>query len=207
MRFPTFLLVVLTTLAPSCAFAGGGPLGIDHLVTYDDSGIWKRSYQKDLALGAALTVIGGAIFADNESRIGHTFDQSLDSMLLTAGTTTVAKYVFSRPRPSEDPNPNHFFEGHGYQSFPSGEAAEMAAVVTPFIAEYHSDHPAVYALALLPAYDAIARVKVHGHWQSDVLAGVGIGVGWGIYAHHRKTPLIMGLLPGNGFMIGYAKEF
>src|SRR3982751_5563077 len=83
MRPLTCLLVLLATVSPSCAFAGGGPLGIDHLVTYDDS------------------------------RSGHTFDQSLDSMVLTAVTTTGAKYVFSRPRPSEDPNPNHFFEGHG----------------------------------------------------------------------------------------------
>ena len=101
------------------------------------------------------------------------------------------KYTFTRPRPSEDPDPNHFFQGHGHQSFPSGEVAEISAVVTPFIAEYHTDHPAVWALTLLPAYDAVARVKVHGHWQSDVLVGAGVGVAWGIWAHHRKTPLIM----------------
>ncbi len=207
MRPLTCLFVVLSTLLPSCAFAGGGPLGIDHLVSYDNSGIWNRSVQKDLAMGAALTVIGGAIFADNDSRIGHTFDQSLDAMVLTAGTTTVLKYAVSRPRPSEDSNPNDFFKGHGHQSFPSGEVAEISAVVTPFIAEYHGDHPAVWALALLPAYDAVARVKVHGHWQSDVLAGAGIGIAWGIWAHHRKTPLIMGLLPGRGLMVGYAKQF
>jgi len=79
--------------------------------------------------------------------------------------------------------------------------------VTPFIAEYHADHPAVWALALLPAYDAVARVKVQGHWQSDVLVGAGVGIAWGIWAHHRKTPLIMGLLPGRGLMVGYAKQF
>ena len=38
------------------------------------------------------------------------------------------------------------------------------------------------APTLLPAYDAIARVKTHGHWQSDVLVGalVGTGIGGGI---------------------------
>jgi len=44
---------LLLLVAPACAIAGGGPFGIDHLVTYDNSGIWKRSYQKDLAAGAA----------------------------------------------------------------------------------------------------------------------------------------------------------
>jgi hypothetical protein len=201
----SFALVAI--LLPSCAFAGGGPLGIDHLVTYDNSGIWKRSYQKDLAVGAALTVIGGAVFGDDDTRMGRTFDQALDAMVLTAGTTTVLKYAVSRPRPSEDSNPDDFFKGHGHQSFPSGETAEIASVVTPFIAEYGPDHPAVYALALLPAYDAVARVKVRGHWQSDVLVGAGIGIAWGIYAHHRKTPLIMGLLPGRGVMVGYSRKF
>ena len=175
----------LLAMLPACAIAGG-PLGIDHRVTYDDSGIWKRSYQKDLAAGAALTVLGGALFADSDTRLGRTF---------------------SRKRPIESANPNDFFKGHGYQSFPSGEVAEISAVVTPFIAEYGHDHPAVWALAALPVYDAVARVKVQGHWQSDVLVGAAIGVGWGLYSHHRKSPLIMGLLPGRGLMVGYHKKF
>lgn len=81
------VLAVLPMLlaSPLCAHADG-PLGIDHRVNYDNSGVWKRSYQKNLAVGAALTVIGGAVFADSDSRIGRTFDQSLDAMVLTAGT-------------------------------------------------------------------------------------------------------------------------
>jgi undecaprenyl-diphosphatase len=201
------VLCVPCLLSSLPAHAGGGPFGIDHRVNYDDSGIWKRSIQKNLALGVALTTIGGAVFADNDTRLGRTFDQSLDSMVLTAGTTTVMKYAFSRERPIQNADPSDFFDGRGYGSFPSGEVAEMAAVVTPFIAEYHADHPAAWALALLPAYDAVARVKVQGQWQSDVLVGAAVGVAWGVYAHHRKTPLIMGLLPGHGFMLGYSKQF
>ena len=199
-RWIVVVFALSLATSPLVARAGGGPFGIDHRVNYDDSGIWKRSYQKDLAAGAALTVIGGALFADNDSRMGRTFDQSLDAMVLTAATTTAMKYVFSRERPSETSDPNQFFQGHGHQSFPSGEVAEITSVVTPFIAEYGHDHPVVYALALLPAYDAVARVKVQGHWQSDVIVGAAVGMGWGIYAHHRKTPLIMGMLP-------YARQF
>lgn len=198
--------VVCALLMTGNAWAGG-PLGIDHLVTYDDSGIWNRGVQKDLAMGVALTTIGGAIFVDSDSRLGRTFDQAFDSMALAAGTTIVMKRVFSRERPSQDSDPNNFFRGGGYQSFPSGEVAEMASVITPFILEYRDDHPAVYALALLPAYDAIARVKVHGHWQSDVLVGAAVGVAFGIYAHHRKTPLFLGVTPDSGLMIGYSTKF
>ncbi len=194
------LLVSLPAMA-------GNPFGIDHKVTYDDSGIWKRSYQKDLAVGVAVATIGGALFADSDTRMGRTFDQALDAMVFTAATTTTMKFAFSRERPSQNSDPGDFFDGHGYGSFPSGEVAEMSAVVTPFIAEYHDDHPMVWALVLLPAYDAVARVKVNGHWQSDVLVGAAIGTGWGIWAHKRKTPFIMGVLPGNGIMIGYAKQF
>jgi undecaprenyl-diphosphatase len=200
------IALALSALSPQ-ALAAGGPFGIDHRLNYDDSGIWKRSYQKDLAAGAALTVIGGALFGDSDSRLGHTFDQALDSMVLTAATTSVMKVAFSRERPSETDDPNRFFQGGGHKSFPSGEVAEITSIVTPFIAEYGHDHPAVYALALLPAYDAIARVKVQGHWQSDVLVGAGVGLAWGLYAHHRKTPLIMGLLPGKGLMVGYSRRF
>lgn len=204
-RSRVFIVIVASWL-PVAAWAGG-PFGIDHEVAYSNSGIWKRSIQKDLTIGSAFIVFGGAVFADNESRLGQTFDQSLDAMLLTAGTTTVMKYAFSRARPSEGNDPNNFFAGSGHQSFPSGEVAQISAVVTPFIAEYGTDHPAVYALALLPAYDAVARVKVHGHWQSDVLVGAAIGVAFGVYAHRRETPLVMQLLPGGGLMFGYHKKF
>ncbi|MBW8851390.1 MAG: phosphatase PAP2 family protein [Xanthomonadales bacterium] len=186
----------------------GGPLGIDHTVAYDDSGIWNRNVQKGVAAGVALTTVGGALFVDGDTRLGRTFDQSFDAMVLTAGATTAMKLAFSRKRPSQTNDPNDFFQGGGAQSFPSGEVAEMASVVTPFILEYRHDHPAVYALALLPAYDAVARVKTHGHWQSDVLAGAAVGVALGVYAHHRATPIFLGLTPdGGGPMIGYARAF
>lgn len=198
----------LCGLTISHAAQAGGPLGIDHPVAYDDSGIWNRNVQKGVAAGVALTTIGGALFVDSDTRLGRTFDQSFDAMVLTAGTTSAMKLVFSRKRPSQTDDPNDFFRGGGAQSFPSGEVAEMASVVTPFILEYRHDHPAVYALALLPAYDAVARVKTHGHWQSDVLAGAAVGVALGVYAHHRAKPLFLGFTPdGSGVMVGYAKAF
>jgi undecaprenyl-diphosphatase len=71
---------------------------------------------------------------------------------------------------------------------------------------YGPDHPAVYALALLPAYDAIARMKTRGHWQSDVLVGAALGTGVGLWAAHRHSPLILGWLPG-GFQLGFVHRF
>lgn len=207
MRHRATVAILLTLAVSADPALAGGPLLIDHALRYDNSGIWKRSVQKDVAVLAAATTIGGAAFLDSDTRLGRTFDQAMDAMLFTAATTTAMKYAFSRERPSQNSDPGDFFDGSGYGSFPSGEVGEISAVVTPFIAEYQRDYPAAYALALLPVYDAIARVKTHGHWQSDVLAGAAVGVGWGVYAHHRQTPFVISVLPGGGFVFGYHKSF
>jgi len=202
-----FAVLLVSCLAfPGFAHASG-PFPMDHVVKYDNSGPWNRQYQNDLALGSALAVFGGAMFLDSHSRLGRTFDQSLDAVLLSGATTLVLKHAFSRERPDQGNNPADFFDGPGYQSFPSGEVAQVSAVVTPFIAEYGGDHPWVYGLAILPAYDAVARVKVHGHWQSDVLVGAAIGVAFGIQSHRRPTPLVVSMLPGGGVLFGYHRTF
>jgi undecaprenyl-diphosphatase len=186
--------------------AGGGPFGIDHQIAIDNSGIWKRSVQKDLIAVTAVTVIGGTLWEGDQSRLGRTFAQSLDALALSAAGAQVMKYAFSRERPSQTNDPNAFFSGHGDQSFPSGEVAAIAGAVTPFVLEYGHDHPAVYALEALTAYDMVARVKVRAHWQSDVIVGAALGTGLGIYAHHRAEPLIVGWLP-HGFMVGWSHRF
>jgi undecaprenyl-diphosphatase len=201
---PAFALLLLA--APGLALAEG-PLFIDEPVHFDDSGIWKRSYQQDLSYTAGATVLAGSLFLDSDTRMGKTFDRSMDAMVMSLATTTAMKFVFQRERPDQGNGGGAFFAGAGHQSIPSGEVAQISAVVTPFILEYHHDHPWVYALALLPAYDAVARVKVREHWQSDVLVGAAIGTGFGVYAHRRETPFFFHLLPDGGGMFGYRKAF
>ena len=184
------------------ACAGGGPLGIDHRLNYDDSGIWKRSVQNDV-LGLVVTgTIAAAFWEGGETRIGKTLWQSVDSVLISTVATTAGKYAFTRARPSQTDDPNQWFKGGHHYSFPSGEVGAMSAVVTPFILEYQKDHPWVWALELLPAYDAVARMKVHAHWQTDVLAGFAIGTAAGYYAHTRDSPWTLGVLP-HGASVGF----
>jgi undecaprenyl-diphosphatase len=206
-----FILPVLLTVAtlcasPSAALADNGPFGIDHRVAYDNSGIWNRNVQKDVEYATALMVIGGALWEGGDDRLGKTFWQSLDSTVFSVGTAQVMKWTFSRERPDQTANPNAFFKGAGNQSFPSGEVAEIAGAVTPFVLEYGPEHPAVYGLEGLVLYDMIARVKVQGHWQSDVLVGAGIGTAFGFYAHGRETPLILSWMP-HGIFVGIKKKF
>lgn len=201
----------LAVLSAAClisgnAFAGGGFLGIDHRVAYDNSGIWNRNAQLGLFYGAVAGEGLGALAFGDQDTFGDTLWRSVDAMVFTGVTTEAMKYSFQRERPSQTSNPNLFFKGTHAQSFPSGEVSAISAAVTPFMATYGQDHPAVYALALLPAYDAIARVKARAHWQSDVVVGAAVGVGFGIYASRRNSPLILSWLPG-GFQIGFIHHF
>jgi undecaprenyl-diphosphatase len=202
------LLALETTLVVSsgAAHADGGPLGIDHRVAAQNSGIWKRSNQDFLRDVTPLVVAGGALWLGDGSRLGHTFWQSVDSLVIGTVASEGMKRTFGRIRPSETDDPNRWFKGSDHRSFPSGEVIEITTAVTPFVLEYGREYPAVYALELLPVYDAIARVKVRAHWQSDVLASLLIGTGIGYYAHERSSAISVGVLP-HGFTIGWSKRF
>jgi undecaprenyl-diphosphatase len=206
-RFAALLLACLCAAAPlHVARAASGPFGIDHLVPYDNSGIWARHKQKLLMYTTIVGVVGGSLALGDQNKLGDTFWRSLDSMAVSSAFAQGGKWIFQRERPSQTSDPNEFFKGIRYQSFPSGEVSAIAGAVTPFVVTYGHDHPSVYALELLPLYDAIARVKTHGHWQSDVLTSWAIGTAVGIWAARRKSPLILGWLPG-GFQVGFIHRF
>lgn len=201
-----WLCVVGLAAIPVVAQAAGGPFGIDHRVAYDDSGIWQRTNQKALLYGTVATVIGGSLLLGDQDKLGDTFWRSLDSLAAASVLAQGVKWTFQRERPSHTSDPNRFFQGIHAESFPSGEVTAIAGAVTPFVVAYGHDHPAVYALEVLPLYDAIARVKTRGHWQSDVLVGWALGTGVGIWAARRQSPLILGWLPG-GFEVGFIHRF
>lgn len=199
-------LCLLFFLCAGQSLAGGGPIGIDHLVDYQNSGIWKRSNQTallDLLIGGE---IAGALWEGGETLLGKTFWQSIDSSAIGAISSEALKHIFTRSRPDQSSDPNLWFKGSSHYSFPSGEVTAVTAIVTPFVLEYAHDYPAVYALELLPLYDGIARVKVHAHWQSDALAGFALGAGTAYFAHTRDNPIILSVLP-HGFMVGLRTKF
>src|SRR5262249_47948106 len=70
-----------------------------------------------------------------------------------------------------------------------------ASFVTPFIVRYADRQPWVWALELLPAYDAVARVKNGAHWQTDVMAGWALGTGFGYFEAKNKSPFFLTILP------------
>lgn len=201
------LVIPLLAGAPPC-LAGGGPLGIDHEWSYDNSGIWARSNQEVLEYGLIAFEVGGAVWEGGDTRFGRTLWQSIDSSVGSGIVALALKYATSRVRPIDSGgDPNLWFKGHGNQSFPSGEVTEVSSILTPIVLEYRHDDPWVYALELLPVYDGIARMKVQAHWQSDVIAGFALGTGFGWLMHNREgTPYVLGVLP-HGFYVGLKKSF
>jgi membrane-associated phospholipid phosphatase len=197
---------VLLTIGCGGAHAGGGPLGIDYELTYDNTGIWKRSYQLDLEYAVLATTGVGALWLGNDNQLGHVFWQGIDAEAISAVAGQGLKYAFSRARPFEGDNPTLWFQRHGYESFPSGEVTLQAAFVTPIIFNYVRRDPWIAALEILPIYDAVGRLKVRDHWQSDVIAGWMLGTGVGYWTSMLKVPLFVRVLP-RGVTIGISSHF
>ena len=200
------MFLVLLLALPSLAIVQPAHAQFDHKVPFDDSGIWHRNVQQGVEVATVLTVVGGSLWFGGDSRIGKAFWQSFDSSAVGAIGATAGKYAFTRARPSQTDDPTKWFQGKGHYSFPSGEVTLTSSAITPFILEYEHDYPAVYALELLPLYDAIARVKTHSHWQTDVLAGYSLGFGAGYLAYQQDSPWILKAMP-HGIAVGIRSQF
>ena len=198
--------IALLALGLAHAQSNGGPLGIDHKLHFDNSGIWSRNKQLLLVNGLAIGTVAGAFWEGGETRLGRTVWQSVDSLALGAVSSEVLKNVVQRSRPGQSDDPDLVRQGKGHYSFPSGEVTAVTALITPFVLEYRKDHPLVYALELLPLYDGVARMKSQAHWQSDVLAGFALGTLTGYYAHQRDSPFILGVMP-HGVSLGFRAKF
>lgn len=201
-RLASFAFAACILASSSGAIAGG----IDHRVTFDESGIWNRNVQKAVLGTLVVGEVAGALWEGGEAELGRTFWQAIDSSAIGSLSAEAMKHVFTRARPTQTDDPNQWFQGGGHYSFPSGEITTVTAIVTPFMLEYGPRYPMTYALAALPIYDGIARVKSQAHWQTDVLASWALGIGTAYYAHGREHPLILGVLP-HGFEVGIRRSW
>ena len=210
MKFRRTVLVAAwcgAVLATAATQAGSGLLGLDHYVTKDDSGIWARKNQLLLINTLLIGETAAALWEGGDTRFGRTMWKSIDATVIGGVAAQAMKLTFSRSRPSQTSDPNQWFQGSGNESFPSGEVTIVSAIVTPVVLEYRHDHPSVYALELLPIYDAIGRVKVHGHWQSDVIAGYALGSAAGYFMFQRRqTPFTLTVMP-HSIQVGWSKRF
>jgi hypothetical protein len=193
---------ITLVLAATPLYAGG----IDHRITLDNNGIWNHNVELALMDTMIVGEIGCGVWEGGEALLGKTCWQAVDSSAVSAVFAQAGKLIFTRSRPSQTDNSNQWFQGKGNYSFPSGEVTAVTSIVTPFILQYGRNDPAVYALALLPVYSGVARLKEQGHWQTDVLASWTLGAATGYWASTRETPLILSVLP-HGFMVGAHTRF
>jgi len=201
------LLVLLAyVLSGANAYAGAGPLGMDHPLAFDQSGVWARRNQLTLEYGVIGFELAGALWLGDDAELGHSLWQSVDASAVSAVGATGLKLVFGRARPNAGQGPNQWFKGRGNQSFPSGEVTLQASFVTPLIVNYAERNPWMWALEVLPLYDGVARMKSQAHWQSDVLVGWALGTAAGYWATKRDTPFSVQVLP-RGLSLGYSRRF
>jgi hypothetical protein len=200
------LLVVLLACGLPAAAQNCGWSHIDHEIGYDESGLWNPNAYRGVVGALTVAEVGGALWEGAQTRFGKTLWQGIDSEIFSGVAATAGKYIFTRARPTQGDNPCLWFQGGSHYSFPSGEAAVAAGLVTPYVIEYAKDYPASYALLLLPLYVGIGRLKNQAHWQTDVFAGWAIGGLSGWYAHSRETPLMIEVLP-HGVAVGWKTTF
>lgn len=210
---PRSMKIVASSVSVIALLASADALGqhcfwshFDREVPYSNSGIWSPNSYRSVMNALSVAQIAGGLWEGADSRFGRTEWQGMDSQLIAAVASDLGKEAFKRRRPADGNDPCLWFQGGSNYSFPSGEAASAAALVTPYILEYGRDYPAAYALLAVPLYTGIGRIKNRAHWQSDVVAGWVVGGISGWYSSGRETPILVSILP-RGFTVGFRKSF
>jgi membrane-associated phospholipid phosphatase len=188
--------------AGGAARAGGGPLGIDVAVPYDDRALYDADLQRVAYRALVLVPWAGALLEGTDSRLGRTWwrsaESSAASLVAVAGVKALAQR--KRPNQTDPPDPDLWRQGSRYESFPSGHVTLATAAVAPFIMEYGREQPAVWALAAIPVWMGFARVNVQAHWQTDVLGGWALGLATAWLATRPDSPLVLQAFGDGGFV-------
>jgi undecaprenyl-diphosphatase len=193
---------VLLALAGGPARAGGGPLGIDSAVPYNDSRLYDEGLQRAVYRALVVGPWVGALVEGTGTRIGRTWWRSAESSAASLFAVTAVKSLAQRKRPdqADPPDPDLWRQGSQYESFPSGHVTLATAAVAPFIMEYGHDQPAVWALAAIPVWMGFARINVQAHWQTDVLGGWALGLASAWLASRPDSPLVLRVFGDGGFV-------
>jgi undecaprenyl-diphosphatase len=136
---------------------------------------WAANYSR------LWLVLAGAIAAFGGEQGRRAAGRGLIAIAIAAMVANgPAKLLTRRLRPSSQSHPT-LIRTPRSTSFPSGHSAAAFAFVTGACVELP-----VLAPGLVPLAGAVAYSRVHTgvHYPSDVVAGVGIGIGSGLLAGH-----------------------
>ncbi|MDD5218036.1 MAG: phosphatase PAP2 family protein [Candidatus Omnitrophica bacterium] len=108
---------------------------------------------------------------------------------LTAGVTTLFKFIFLRARPYGELGPFCFFNIEGltrdervFQSFPSGDVAIVAGAAA-FLFYVAGRSMWRWVFLLLPLMTSLSRITLNKHWPSDTLFSIGLGLIFGHFIY------------------------
>ncbi len=140
------------------------------------------------AAPVSALIFGSSLLTDNTKFQDAAFT-SFQTVIYTAVTVNISKFIFARSRPNEDKGAFDFdfFEFEG-TSFPSGHSSTAFALFTPWVMYY--PNLLTYSLMLIPTGTSIARISKGKHWATDVVAGALIGTYWGMYLSKRHKDKI-----------------
>tara|TARA_R110000868_G_scaffold259361_5_gene517325 strand:+ start:89951 stop:90724 length:774 start_codon:yes stop_codon:yes gene_type:complete len=164
---------------------------------------WSNNFGEiKYAIPFSAALFGTSLLSSDKKFQNAAFT-SFQSVLYTASTVNISKFVFARSRPYQNDGAYDFdFFNSGETSFPSGHSSTAFALFTPWAMYY--PNVLTYSLMVIPAGTALARIAKGKHWASDVTAGALIGTYWGIFLskkHLQKVPNNYEITPfisGNG---------
>jgi hypothetical protein len=124
--------------------------------------------------GLGIGIAAAQLFLDQENGLKHA-----RTIMLTSLSHVTSAFIVSRKRPDL----RHYYLPFD-SAYPSGHASSIFATATALSYAYGWVAGAP-SFALATAISA-ARVSENAHWLSDVVAGAGLGIFWGVASY--KVP-------------------
>ncbi|HVT60424.1 MAG TPA: phosphatase PAP2 family protein [Thermoanaerobaculia bacterium] len=155
---------------------------------------------EQLGRGPSFAILGGfylgGAIADDTKAKNVAIDGLIASAIASGVITPALKFAVGRSRPSQHQGTFHFRPGGGSASFPSGDATQAFAVASVITSAYRAPwvQVAAYGSAGLVGF---ARLRLNGHFASDVTAGalIGAGVGKAVARINRNLRVKVALSP------------
>jgi membrane-associated phospholipid phosphatase len=148
-----------------------------------------------------ITYAVGYFGGNDEVRItGRLMVTSLTTAVITS---SVAKFILGRSRPSTGDGPwkfNWFETDEAYNSMPSGHTTAAFAISTVLAERINTVWARIGFYGLATA-TGLARIRNDKHWTSDVFVGAMLGLTAGMSAVHREQERASGDLSGNRWEI------
>jgi membrane-associated phospholipid phosphatase len=121
-----------------------------------------------------LGILGAGLISGNQD-ITRAGGRLATTLALAGATSSLAKFSFGRPRPSQSLDADGYVPFSGQQAMPSGHATMAFALATTLADDIHNTWASV---GLYTAATGVAwsRINDNKHWLTDVAAGAVIGV-------------------------------